>query len=115
VPDAFETLLAAYEPEVRERARASRALVRRLVPDAEEKVHRAWKTVAYGRSKKFCAISPHKSWVNLQFHRGKALPDPSGLLEGTGRSMRHVKLASAKDLRRRGVAALIRAAAEEAR
>jgi len=115
VSDAVEQFLASYDPEVQEIARGLRALVRRLVPGAEEKVHRAWKTVAYGRSRKFCAISPHKSWVNLQFHRGKTLPDPSGLLVGTGSSMRHVKVASVSDLERRALGQLIRAAAEEAR
>jgi len=92
-------------------ARGLRALVLRIVPDAEERVHRPWKTVAYGRKKKFCAISPHREWVNLQFHGGASLPDPSGLLEGTGRAMRHVKVASTKDVERSGLAKLIREAA----
>ncbi len=30
--------------------------------------------------------------VNLAFFRGVELKDPEGLLEGTGRSMRHIKL-----------------------
>ena len=114
MPDSFEQLLKSYDPEVQEIAHGLRALVLRLVPDSEEKVLRAWKTVAYGRSKKFCAISPHKSWVNLQFHSGSNLLDPSDLLEGTGKSMRHVKVAALSDIKRRGFAKLIREAAEHA-
>lgn len=112
--DPVEQFFSVYSPEVRDLARGLRALVQRLVPDAEEKVHRPWKTVAYGRGKKFCAISPHKSWVNLQFHGGSGLPDPSGLLEGTGKSMRHVRVASPGDIKRRALAKLVRTAAEGA-
>ena len=113
--DPVERFLESYEPEVQEIARLLRALVLRLVPDADEKVHRPWKTVAYGRSKKFCAISPHKAWVNLQFHSGSNLLDPSDLLEGKGKSMRHVTVATLKDVKRRGLAKLIREAAELAK
>ena len=114
VADPVDGFLASYDPEVQELARGLRALVQRLVPDAEEKLHRPWKTIAYGRARKFCAISPHQSWVNLQFHGGSGLPDPEGLLTGTGKSMRHVKIASSRDLRRKTLTTLIRAAAEEA-
>ncbi len=112
--DPVEQFLSSYDPEVQDLARRLRALVRRLAPDAEEKVLRPWKTIAYGRTRKFCAISPHKSWVNLQFHSGSSLPDPSGLLEGTGKSMRHVKVAGPRDVKRQVLARIIRAAAEQA-
>ena len=114
MPDSVEQFLESYDPEVQEIARGLRALVLRLVPDAEEKVHRPWKTVAYGLPKKFCAISPHKAWVNLQFHSGSSLLDSSGLLEGTGKSMRHVRVATLADVKGRGLAKLIREAAEHA-
>ena len=112
--DPVDRFFDSYDLDVRELAVGARALVRRLVPDAEEKLLRPWKTVAYGRARKFCAISPHKSWVNLQFHGGSSVPDPAGLLEGAGKSMRHVKLAKPGDLRQRALATLIRAAAEQA-
>ena len=115
MPDDVARFLSSYDPSVRELALAARKLVLRLAPDAEEKVLRPWKTIAYGRARKFCAISPHKEWVNLQFHNGGVLPDSFGLLEGTGKSMRHVKLKSGSDLKRRALAALIRAAAAAAR
>ena len=115
MPDTVEQFLKSYNPEVQEIAHGLRALVLRLAPDAEEKIYRAWKTVAYGRTKKFCAISPHKSWVNLQFHSGSNLLDPSDLLDGTGKSMRHVKVATLSDVKRRALAKLIREAAEHAK
>jgi len=114
MPDEVRSFLEAYPPEVRALALGARELVLRLVPTAEEKVHRPWKTIAYGLSRKFCAISPYRSWINLHFHRGASLPDPTGLLEGTGRAARHVKLTVPADLRRRALGALIRAASREA-
>ena len=114
MPDEVQSFLEAYPPEVRELASGARELVLRLVPKAEEKVHRPWKTIAYGLSRKFCAISPYTSWVNLHFHEGASLPDPAGLLEGTGKSARHVKITSPTDLERRALVGLIRAASYEA-
>jgi hypothetical protein len=37
-------------------------------------------------------VNAFTSHVNVGFFRGAALPDPSRLLEGTGKFMRHVKL-----------------------
>jgi hypothetical protein len=44
------------------------------------------------------ALAPHTNWVSLGFLRGAALDDPDGLLEGTGASVRHVKLRSPEQL-----------------
>ena len=112
--DELQSFLKAYSSEVRDLALGARELVLRLVPKAQEKVHRPWKTVAYGLSRKFCSISPYRSFVNLHFHQGASLPDPSGLLQGTGKSARHVRVASATDLRRPALSALIRAASRQA-
>ena len=114
MPDEVQNFLEGYPPEVRELALGARRLVRRVVPDADENVLRAWKTIDNGHRQKFCAISPFNSWVNLHFHHGDSLPDPEGLLEGTGRRARHVKIASPADLRRRSLTALIRAASRAA-
>jgi hypothetical protein len=40
----------------------------------------------------FGYVNAFTSHVNVGFFRGTELPDPRGLLEGTGRFMRHVKL-----------------------
>ncbi len=60
--------------------------------------------------KKFCAIAPHAKLVNIQFHEGASLDDVSDLLEGSGKSMRHVKVNSKKDLSRRLTRLIKRAA-----
>ena len=40
----------------------------------------------------FGYVNSFKSHVNVGFFRGAALDDPAGLLEGSGKRMRHVKL-----------------------
>ena len=37
--------------------------------------------------------TPSGAYVNVGFFHGAALDDPAGLLEGTGKRMRHVKAA----------------------
>jgi hypothetical protein len=40
----------------------------------------------------FGYVGVFRSHVNVGFFQGAALPDPSGLLQGTGKYMRHVKI-----------------------
>ena len=40
----------------------------------------------------FAYVNVFKSHANVGFFHGAALQDPAGLLEGTGKRMRHVKL-----------------------
>lgn len=59
------------------------------------------------------ALGAHSRWVSLAFMRGAALDDPAGLLEGAGKSVRHVKVHSRDQLTaiKDGIAALLEAAA----
>ena len=40
----------------------------------------------------FAYVNAFRAHVNVGFFHGASLPDPAGLLEGSGRFMRHVKL-----------------------
>jgi hypothetical protein len=51
--------------------------------------------------------------VTFGFLRGTSLPDPAGLLEGTGKNLRHVKVKSLDDLRNPALRKLIEAAARQ--
>jgi hypothetical protein len=95
-------------------ARRARALVRAVLPGALEQVDPPSKIVAYGDDRTYasliCAIAPFQEHVNLMFADGARLPDPAGLLQGTGKRARHVKLRSAADVDRPAVRALLEAA-----
>jgi hypothetical protein len=46
----------------------------------------------------FGYVNAFKAHVNVGFFRGTELSDPKGLLEGTGKFMRHVKLSPERDV-----------------
>lgn len=112
----MESFLASLPTEVEEIARALRRRIRSVAPEAVEQAHGGWKVVGYsldGRMKTtICAIAPHSRHVNLQLFHGVDVPDPEGLLEGTGKRARHVKLRSASDVEQEAVAELIRRSLE---
>ena len=58
----------------------------------------------------FAYVGVFRDHVNVGFFHGAALPDPEGLLQGTGKSMRHVKVKPGLDLDRSALDALIAAA-----
>jgi hypothetical protein len=57
-----------------------------------------WKNLFYEKKGFECAIVIHKDHVNLQFARGTELEDPEGILEGTGKKIRHVKINNTKEI-----------------
>jgi hypothetical protein len=93
-----ERLLEPQSPVVAETARALRDLVAAAFPEAVETVDFANKLIAIGLSMKtrdlVFAIAPHSAHVNLQLADGVEIPDPTGLIEGTGKRIRHVKVRS---------------------
>ncbi len=58
----------------------------------------------------FGYVNVFRAHVNVGFFYGKELQDPAGLLEGTGKRMRHVKLKPGADVNFTALAALIDAA-----
>jgi len=58
----------------------------------------------------FAYVNAFKSHVNVGFFRGAEIADPDGLLEGTGRFMRHVKLGPGRDVDAAALSRLIETA-----
>ena len=93
------TLIAGYPEPQRATVNALRALIREVAPHLDESVK--WGKPAYGRGPKtLCSLVPHIHYVNLQVFNGAGLPDPDRLLEGTGKSLRHVKCRTTADAER---------------
>jgi hypothetical protein len=59
--------------------------------DVRELMHDGAPTACIGDAG-FGYVNAFRAHVNVGFFRGDALHDPAGLLEGSGRFMRHVKL-----------------------
>lgn len=67
------------------------AVMRGCGPDVRELLHDGHPTACVTDAA-FGYVNAFRAHVNVGFFRGAELPDPDGLLEGTGRFMRHVKL-----------------------
>lgn len=89
---------------------ALREQVKNAVPDATEAFK--WAQPVYEVNGPFCYIKAFSKYVNFGFWRGVDLDDPHGLLEGSGDRMRHVKLTSAKEIRKKALQDYLRAAAD---
>jgi hypothetical protein len=66
-------------------------VMRRCGPDVRELMHDGYATVCV-EDAPFGYVGIFEAHVNVGFFQGATLPDPMGLLEGTGKRMRHVKL-----------------------
>ena len=110
--------LEAYDRTIADLALALREIILEEVPDACESIYQVY-TVAiwFGFSEKmkdmFCYIATNARHINLGFPRGSTLPDPSRVLEGDGKTMRHIKFATQNDLERSFVRRYIRASLEQ--
>jgi len=111
--------LEAYDRNIGDLALAVRKIILEEAPDASESIYQVY-TVAiwFGFSGKmkemFCYIATNAGHVNLGFPRGATLPDPNRVLEGDGKTMRHIKFKSRRDLDRPFVRRYIQAAMEDA-
>jgi hypothetical protein len=66
-------------------------VMRRCGDDVRELLHDGHPTACVGDAA-FGYVNAFRAHVNVGFFRGAELFDPHGLLEGTGKFMRHVKL-----------------------
>jgi hypothetical protein len=60
-------------------------------------------------------LSRHPRWILLFFLQGAGLPEPHGLLKGTGKVVRSIRLESAQDLDKPAIRELITVALEKAK
>lgn len=86
-----------------------RRLIMDTVPDVQETFK--WNAPTYEYNGLLCGLNPARGYVRLQFYRGAELNDPEGLLEGTGKGLRHVKVHNLDDTNREALKALVLEAA----
>jgi hypothetical protein len=92
-------------------AKDLRGIIHKAEPNISEGIK--WGIPVYEKDRLVCAIRPGKNYVALQFYTsGTSLRDPDGLLEGTGKKMRHVKIRSKKDIKKNIFTSWIKQAAK---
>jgi hypothetical protein len=92
--------VAGRDDEVRALALASREVVLDVFPDAVETAEGSELGYGFDRGYKglVFTISLVREGVNLGLFGGASMDDPAGLMEGTGKVHRHVKIRAASDL-----------------
>ena len=112
-PESWDEVLASHRPEVVAAARAVQTVIVEELPGVVVHFDRGDGLLALGTSSGMrdllFALIPHAGWLNLQLADGVDLPDPEGIVEGTGKRFRHVKLRSAEAAGAPAVRALVRA------
>jgi hypothetical protein len=88
---AIERWFEARTPALGPIARRWFELMRECGPDVLELLHDHHPTACIG-DVAFGYVNVFTHHVNVGFFNGAGLADPAGLLEGTGKRMRHVKL-----------------------
>jgi hypothetical protein len=88
------------------------ACMRRCGDDVNETLHDGCPTACVGDAA-FAYVNVFKAHVNVGFFTGASLDDPEGLLEGSGKRMRHVKLRPGDDMNSAALRGLIVAAYED--
>ena len=58
-------------------------------------------------SQHYAYIGVQKSHLNLGFYHGTSFEDPAGLLEGTGKKLRHVKISKMAEANNPAIATLL--------
>jgi hypothetical protein len=109
----LKTFVAKFDPTHQALIRATRKALRRRLPTAVEMVYDNYNffVIGYGPTERpseaVLSIAAGASGVGLCFIRGAKLPDPHGLLLGSGKQTRFIRLESAAVLARPEVDALV--------
>lgn len=119
MPDTFADLPALATPMLRPVMQALRDVILSRDPSATEVIRLGHRAASHGpgpekMSQAYAYIMPQPCWINLGFYRGgPVLPDPTGLLDGAGTRLRHVKIDAVNDAATPALLTLLDAARRE--
>ena len=88
---AIETWMKAHRGELGVIAQHWFGVMRKCGDDVRELLHDGHPTACIADAA-FGYVNVFKAHVNVGFFRGAEIADPAGLLQGTGKFMRHVKI-----------------------
>ena len=116
----FSLVRAAASPSLRPVCDFLRQLIASLDKAGVEVVWPKLQIASFGVGPKkmtqhYAYIGIQKSHLNLGFYHGTSLEDPAGLLEGSGKNLRHVKLHNMTAAKNPAIRALLVAAINDRR
>lgn len=109
---SIETWFKEHQGELGTIAQSWFELMRGCGKDVTELLH-DWHPTACVSDAAFAYVNAFKSHVNVGFFQGAELDDPDGLLEGTGKFMRHVKIKPDSIVNKSALISLIQSAYED--
>ena len=89
-------------------------LIRECGDDVRELMHDGCATACVDDAA-FAYVGVFKKHVSVGFYNGAGLPDPAGLLQGSGKHMRHVKITPGAGVDHAALERLILAACDDVR
>lgn len=110
-----------FTPEMAARIRDARRRMRKRLPNALELVYDNYNffVIGYGPNERtgeaIFSLAAHANGLTLFFLQGAGLPDPDGLLQGTGNAVRSLKLPDGGTLDEPAVRRLMATALDRAR
>jgi hypothetical protein len=112
----IDEFIDKFDPELAPQIRSVREVLRRRLPGAVELVYDNYNffVIAYGpnerASEAVLSIAAQAKSISICFTHGARLPDPTGLLTGSGNQTRSLRLENADAIARAEVEELIKAA-----
>jgi len=106
---SIDTWLRQHTGELGEIARYWFEAMRQCGDDVRECLHDGHPTACVADAA-FGYVNAFRAHVNVGFFRGAEIADPKGILEGTGKFMRHVKLGPGRDCDAVALSGLVSAA-----
>ena len=103
---AIETWMKAHTGDLGVIAQHWFEVMRKCGDDVQELLHDGHPTACIADAA-FGYVNAFRAHVNVGFFRGAEIADPEGLLEGTGKFMRHVKLRPDRDFNASALTKLI--------
>jgi hypothetical protein len=105
--------LALANPARHELVQAARQVIYMQAPEVAERV--MYGGLMFSAPAQFCGVFAYSEHVSVEFGRGCDLADPHGVLEGSGKFRRHIKLRNLADIEARHLADTPRLALENSR
>ncbi|HTX35753.1 MAG TPA: hypothetical protein VME43_12060 [Bryobacteraceae bacterium] len=113
--------LARFDPPVSKTMRAARAALQKQFPAAYQLVYDNYNFLVVGfctterPSDCFVSLAANAKGVDLMFYYGATLPDPQGLLHGSGNQNRFLRLETESTLAQPDVQSLIQSAVRQSK
>ena len=103
----FKEFVSVLEPDKYAIVRALRGAVQGVSTDIVESIK--WNALCFFKGDRpFVGIMPYKKYISVIFDRGSEMTDELGVLEGSGKQMRHIKIHTMDEIKQKKVVQYIR-------